>query len=591
MDLEQRDSNGFTRKDYATFKTLLRFFYAQCAYNFDAGGNGRVRKLPIQDLRNDRRTYDVGAHLRDSALGGIGDISIINRRRSHPGAPKLDNRVHVGRMGFEVSFHWRTSFHSARSEFIKLTDRVGIYLYPTATSGITSDEDGTSDKEFTDFFTWNDPDGFDAFYVGSFHGGGEDTNPSRYGTFKIAALNLENDEPTPELVRMLKVLSELAAAEGVSTDIEQGTEKDNRSSSLPQPHNWILFGAPGSGKSHHIEELLDDGDAASRRITLHPDYTYARFVGSYKPVMVAGNGAGIPERIAYRFVAGAFTKTLCDALNHPGRPHVLVIEELNRADPAGVFGDVFQLLDRDENGVSQYAIEASDEMRAYLRHALDDDARRLLDELVSTARADAPDGDAEGSCGRIVIPGNMYLWATMNSADQGVAALDTAFKRRWAFQYLSLDGKEITPGHFDAQTMLERWDKIRQGINELLRSQIRDIPEDRLLGAHFLSSADLADPDRFAHAFTSKVVMYLFEDAARYHRDAVFAPMPDGRYPYLSDLIRALDSSQGNLGIFTAPIMQPQKEDASQRPYVGESGYGPYGGEGMQLPFEWGDDR
>ena len=187
--------------------------------------------------------------------------------------------------------------------------------------------------------------------------------------------------------------------------------------------NRIVFGAPGTGKSYELkedcEDLLKDTNGSYERVTFHPDYSYSQFVGTYKPVM------GADEKIRYAFVPGPFMRVYVEALKS-GRtenpqPHLLLIEEINRAKVAAVFGDVFQLLDRDDDGVSEYEIQASEDIRKYLASQLKGD----------------PDNYQ-----KIRIPNNMFIWSTMNSADQGVFPMDTAFKRRWNFEYLGINENE-----------------------------------------------------------------------------------------------------------------------------------------------------
>ena len=187
--------------------------------------------------------------------------------------------------------------------------------------------------------------------------------------------------------------------------------------------NRIVFGAPGTGKSYELkvdcEDLLKNTNGSYERVTFHPDYSYSQFVGTYKPVM------GTDEKIRYDFVPGPFMRVYVEALKS-GRtenpqPHLLLIEEINRAKVAAVFGDVFQLLDRDDDGVSEYEIQASEDIRKYL-------AKQL--------------GGTPDNYQKIRIPNNMFIWSTMNSADQGVFPMDTAFKRRWNFEYLGINKNE-----------------------------------------------------------------------------------------------------------------------------------------------------
>jgi hypothetical protein len=266
-------------------------------------------------------------------------------------------------------------------------------------------------------------------------------------------------------------------------------------------HNRIIFGAPGTGKSFTLNKemrSLVPNDESFERVTFHPDYSYANFVGTYKPVP-DGNG------ITYSFVAGPFIRTWIKAIksaqNYVAQPYVLLIEEINRANVAAVFGDVFQLLDRDENGVSEYSIQTSKELREYLAKELN-----CTSEDVASIR----------------IPNNMFIWATMNSADQGVFPMDTAFKRRWDFKYLGIDDSQDGIKNYElniaGQTI--NWNKLRQAINDRLSAL--NINEDKLIGPYFINEKTLNDNDAFVEAFKSKVLMYLFEDAAKQRRAKVF---------------------------------------------------------------------
>lgn len=276
--------------------------------------------------------------------------------------------------------------------------------------------------------------------------------------------------------------------------------------------NRILFGAPGTGKSYKLKEdqkkLLKDSPNYER-VTFHPDYSYANFVGTYKPV--PSTDVEDNECITYKYVPGPFMRTLIRALknkeNGIQKPYLLIIEEINRANMAAVFGDIFQLLDRDEKGNSEYPIQASEDMRRYLASEL---------------------GGEPNNFNEINIPNNMFIWATMNSADQGVYPMDTAFKRRWNFEYISIDNNEekikkykFVVGEGDSQKEIS-WNALRKAINDRLSSL--KINEDKLLGPYFISknTLDLGD-ESFRTAFKNKVLMYLFEDAAKQKRSSIFS--------------------------------------------------------------------
>lgn len=271
-------------------------------------------------------------------------------------------------------------------------------------------------------------------------------------------------------------------------------------------HNRILFGAPGTGKSYQLnkdkDSLLGIDSKNYERVTFHPDYSYANFVGCYKPVSVFNKETNRSE-IEYKYVPGPFLRTLVKAINSirssTPQNYLLIIEEINRAKVAAVFGDVFQLLDR-KNGISEYPIATSEDMRQYFAQELGGD----------------PD-DYE----TIKLPNNMYIWATMNSADQGVFQMDTAFKRRWDFTYLSINNNEEI---IDDRSILVdgkqcKWNDVRKAINNYLSEM--NINEDKLLGPFFIKPDDINDVS-FDDVFKNKVLMYLFEDAGKQRRSRIF---------------------------------------------------------------------
>ncbi len=215
---------------------------------------------------------------------------------------------------------------------------------------------------------------------------------------------------------------------------------------------------------------MADTAGTYERVTFHPDYSYSQFVGTYKPVMDTDG-----KSIKYDFVPGPFMRIYVDALKsgrtEAPQPHLLIIEEINRAKVAALFGDVFQLLDRDDDGVSEYEIQASEDIRRYLASKLGGD----------------PDNYR-----KIRIPDNMFIWATMNSADQGVYPMDTAFKRRWDFEYLGINENEekiasIGNIRLSGTDEVLNWNTLRKAINAKMSSDEFRINEDKLMGPFFLS--------------------------------------------------------------------------------------------------------
>lgn len=299
--------------------------------------------------------------------------------------------------------------------------------------------------------------------------------------------------------------------------------------------NRIIFGAPGTGKSFKIngdkdklaEQLNEFG--GFERVTFHPNYSYAQFVGTYKPVSENSD-------IKYKYVEGPFMRLLTAALENAKdsnknarKRYFLLIEEINRANVAAVFGDMFQLLDRNTDGVSDYEIQTSEDVRKYLASKLGGDG-------------------TEDKYKTLKLPNNFYIWATMNSADQGVMPMDAAFKRRWDFEYLGIDNGEFNedgtenetfksyvlpiPSAYDSNTRKVTaykpvsWNKIRHAINNKL-NDISGVNEDKLLGPYFISksvlekalevtsSGNLDEMEKICSAFKSKVLMYLFEDVVK----------------------------------------------------------------------------
>ena len=304
--------------------------------------------------------------------------------------------------------------------------------------------------------------------------------------------------------------------------------------SSAKERNLIVFGAPGTGKSHFLEKervsLLSAG-GKYERVTFHPDYTYSQFVGSYKPVTDSSGD------IAYKFVPGPFMRIFVEAYKNSmtgvALPHVLIIEEVNRAKVSAVFGEVFQLLDR-KNNISEYPVMASEDIKNY-----------LADEL----------GGVPDDYSQLELPDNMFIWATMNSADQGVFPIDTAFKRRWTFKYIGVDDEEFAlvgtskicnvPGKFTLVGEDLEWNVLRRAINAKLSSKIMKVHEDKLMGPFFVKTLDIVDTTtgRFKdeHAFVEllkqKVLMYLFEDVAKTKGTTLFEGCIDesSRYSYVCE--------------------------------------------------------
>lgn len=259
--------------------------------------------------------------------------------------------------------------------------------------------------------------------------------------------------------------------------------------------NVIYYGAPGTGKSYSISQGKNENYFT--RTVFHPDTQYSDFIGCLKPIM-NNNSVG------YQFRPGPFTIAIIKAISDPSSEYFLVIEEINRAAAAAVFGEIFQLLDRDENGESSYSIDVSDpDLLTYLNE-------KTLNKF---------------STGKLKIPSNLSLLATMNSSDQAVMPMDTAFKRRWQFKYLQIDYSKASKGTLNIPIESAgnitiqpiEWSILAMVINKHLATE--RIPEDRLLGHRFISETELQkDPD---NTLKGKLLMYLWDDVLRHSQKTI----------------------------------------------------------------------
>lgn len=262
--------------------------------------------------------------------------------------------------------------------------------------------------------------------------------------------------------------------------------------------NRIIYGAPGVGKSNKLKvELRDYPENLIFRTTFYPDFSFSKFLGSYRPFLDENNN------VSYGFEPGVFSKILLAAYQNPGQNYVLIIEELNRANAAAVFGDIFQLLDRDENGKSKYEINVPLEMEKWLK--------------------------SNGiELSKIYIPENLYIWSTLNTSDQGVYPLDSAFKRRWEFEYISINfGEEtIKNKYIYLDGIYYEWNKLRKSINKKLTEFL--IPEDRQIGTFFINPSLLNEKDndieiaeKNLKIIEEKLLMYLSEDLFRHNKERI----------------------------------------------------------------------
>lgn len=264
-----------------------------------------------------------------------------------------------------------------------------------------------------------------------------------------------------------------------------------------RPLQQIFYGAPGTGKSCGIKRTLAENNVSKDNIfrtTFHPDSDYSTFVGAYKPTMEvvpyyeSSTGAPIEEkRITYNFIPQAFLNAYVRAYQTDENVY-LIIEEINRGNCAQIFGDLFQLLDRGDDGKSDYSIKADTDIKTYLETALG--------------------GESEGiKNGELCLPSNLYILATMNTSDQSLFPIDSAFKRRWEWEYVPIRNEE--KGWVIAADGQEwDWWEFLNAVNEKIGS-ITD-SEDKKLGYFFVKPAD--GHTITAKTFVGKVLFYLWND-------------------------------------------------------------------------------
>lgn len=285
----------------------------------------------------------------------------------------------------------------------------------------------------------------------------------------------------------------------------------------------ITYGAPGTGKSHGINTLLKTTNHV--RTTFHPDSDYASFVGAYKPTMVKqekrssydvldnDNKHEEEEIIAYKFVPQAFIKAYVSAWKNYPKDTVLVIEEINRGNCAQIFGDLFQLLDRKDNGFSCYPIDADADIEQYLCGELKGILPNEGDvsEINNDFSEHYPDGIIEQikNGTKLLLPNNLYIWATMNTSDQSLFPIDSAFKRRWDWKFVKIsDAHKNWTIHFGDEAC-DWWEFIKQ-MNKIIAKETSS--DDKKLGYFFCKPSN-EDKDFISEKrFVGKVLFYLWND-------------------------------------------------------------------------------
>lgn len=324
-------------------------------------------------------------------------------------------------------------------------------------------------------------------------------NKENYGWFvALYDKNLAGNELIIDVNEEEKILKLDIKFKNLFNNIEAINEKIKKEGNLISltenklyEFNRLIYGAPGTGKSNLLEKERKEFGENYERVTFYEDYSYSQFFGTYKPYTDENN------KITYKFVAGPFLRQLAKALSpkYNGQPQLLIIEEINRANAASVFGDMFQLLDRNSDGTGEYEVYISEEVKTYLKDEYEIETNTLR------------------------LPSNFYLWATMNCADQGVFPLDSAFKRRFD-EYKLMDINENENDIKDIDVTIKcnkigtiKWNLFRRALNEYLLE--KGIKDDKLIGPFFIKPSIFKDENKVENAIKDKLLMYLLEDVVR----------------------------------------------------------------------------
>lgn len=333
-------------------------------------------------------------------------------------------------------------------------------------------------------------------------------NALRKGSFSIRDFLIEeisvlkfSKEHGKNVIRLDIVdnLSESVKDE-ITENYDSGDIVDNASRQV------IYYGAPGTGKSHKIKEQLEGVPKENIfRTTFHPDSDYSAFVGAYKPTrgkrplyglfgketVRLNDGEDLSEdTITYEFVPQAFLNAYMQAYRKPYENVYLIIEEINRGNCAQIFGDLFQLLDRDENGASEYTIKADTDLKVFLEEKLGKDKPGIED-------------------GELCLPSNLYIYATMNTSDQSLFPIDSAFKRRWDWEYEPIKYKN-EDWVIEVQEDTYSWVSFQKEINKRIFDATSS--EDKMLGDYFVNPSDGVITEKM---LLNKILFYLWNDVCK----------------------------------------------------------------------------
>lgn len=302
--------------------------------------------------------------------------------------------------------------------------------------------------------------------------------------------------------------------DSISVDKQGNKPKLKTNNCLPK--QIIYYGAPGTGKSYKIKTHLETNNVSKENIfrtTFHPDSDYSTFVGTYKPsrglrplyglsgsttVRLNENGNDLSEEtITYKFIPQAFLNAYIQAYKKPEDDVYLIIEEINRGNCAQIFGDLFQLLDRNENGASEYTIKADTDLKEFLEKELGEDNDGIKG-------------------GELCLPPNLYIWATMNTSDQSLFPIDSAFKRRWDWEYVPIDYKN-SDWIINVQSVNYLWTSFQKIINDNILESTNS--EDKMLGDYFVNPSDGIISES---TLLNKILFYLWNDVCKDDENDIF---------------------------------------------------------------------
>lgn len=342
---------------------------------------------------------------------------------------------------------------------------------------------------------------------------------------------LEDDFDGNSLTALIKVVNEYYSHYLEIVKTENGyclKIKNKTTKGIIPSTNILLYGVPGCGKSFYVEKNYESKvqEGFTIRVVFHPDYTYSDFVGQLMPVLKEVKNAQDvkEEKLQYDFVPGPFTRILQLAEIHKDQQCLLIIEELNRGNAPAIFGEIFQLLDRNDDGTSKYAIYN----------------REISKELYDNEQQEKPNEP-------IKLPPNLTIVATMNTSNQNVFTMDTAFQRRWQMKHIpnrftgeSLDEKTINHVAKHLPNSEISWGAFAQIVNQKMHTANLGFggTEDKSLGVYFATDNDLDDAERFAE----KVLKYLWDDAFKLGRKELFNDCSQG----LSAVIEAYEDAKGD---------------------------------------------